>query len=421
MIRYNTLVVLTGASVLGASAGLVGTFAVLRRRALTGDALSHAALPGICLAYLVSGGEKRLPVLLLGALCSGVAGLLVMAALRRYTRIKEDASLGVVLSVFFGAGLVLVSTIQHSDRFGGGQAGLGSYIFGETSGMIAEDVQLIAGCALACLLVVLFFYKEFKLIAFDGGFARVQGWPAARLDLLLMTLLAVTVIIGLPAVGAVLMAALIILPAATARLWTNRLAVMLALAALIGAATGLIGTVISAEYEKMPAGPIIILVGLAFFLASLFLAPRHGLLAQALQRRRFNRELEQRHFLRILFDLTEPSLPAVAPLIAEEVAARRAWPAGRVAQLLDEAKDAGYLEQTADGRHQLTRAGLERAAEVARGQRLWALFLTENADVASSMVNLAEESIDGVVPAEQVAALEEKLRRQGRYPASGVA
>src|SRR5262249_40544563 len=115
-------------------------------------------------------------------------------------------------------------------------------------------------------------------------------------------------------------------------------------------------------------------------------------------------------------DLTEPSLPAVAPLSAEEVIARRTWPTGRVAQLLDEAKGAGHLVRTADGRHQLTRAGLERAAEGARGERLWALSLTENADVASSMVNLAEESIDGIVPPEQVAELEEKLRRQERYP-----
>ncbi len=292
MIDYNTLIVLVGVSILGGSAGLVGTFAVLRRKALTGDALSHAALPGICLAFLAT-GERRLPVLLLGAFLSGLLGVMVMTALRRWTRLKEDACVGIVLSVFFGAGLALRRMIQNSAA-GGTKAGLESFIFGQTSGMIAQDVYLIAASALACLLILVVLYKELKLVSFDAGFARVQGWPAAALDLLLMTLLTVVVMIGLPAVGAVLMAALVILPGATARLWTDRLNVMLLLAVALGAVSGLIGTLISAAYERMPTGPIIILAGTSFFLVSLGFSPRHGLLAQFLARRRFQREVEQR-------------------------------------------------------------------------------------------------------------------------------
>src|SRR5207249_1041460 len=236
VIDYNTLVVLAGVSVLGACAGLVGTFAVLRRRALTGDAVSHAALPGVCIAFLVA-GERRLPILLFGAFLSGLLGAMTISALRRWTRVKEDAAVGIVLSVFVGAGFALSRIIQ-SRVTGGSKAGLNSYILGKTAGMILQDVYLISATAMLCLVLVVLLYKEFKLVSFDAGFARVQGWPAQPLDLLLMALLAATVVIGLPAVGAVLMAALLILPAATARLWTDRLGTMLLLAAGFGAATG---------------------------------------------------------------------------------------------------------------------------------------------------------------------------------------
>ena len=172
---------LAGVSLLGASAGMVGTFAVLRRRALTGDALSHAALPGICLAFL-SFGERNLPVMLLGALASGVLGIMVISALCRWTRVREDAAIGIVLSVFFGLGIVLSRLIQ--DLAGGGsKAGLDSYIFGKTAGMTRGDVELILIASLVCLATWCCCYKEFLSISFDSDFARSLGWPVYRLDL----------------------------------------------------------------------------------------------------------------------------------------------------------------------------------------------------------------------------------------------
>jgi manganese/zinc/iron transport system permease protein len=414
VIDYNTLIVLVGVSLLGASAGLVGTFAVLRRRALTGDALSHAALPGICLAFLLTGG-RGLPVLLAGALLSGLLGVLVITALRRHTRLKEDAAIGIVLSVFFGAGIVLLTLIQRN-HVSGNKAGLNSFILGKTAGMIRADVYLIAGAALFCLLVILALYKELKLVSFDGGFARVQGWPGGLLDLLLMTLLAVTVMIGLPAVGAVLMAALVILPAATARLWTQRLSTLLLLAAIIGACTGAVGAMLSASLEKVPAGPIIILVGTCFFLLSLALSPRHGLVSHLLASRRFRRELERRTLLRVLYEMSEASLPDRPAFSPGAITGRRSWRLPRVLKLLSDATRMGYVENTPAGGHVLTEQGLSRAAEVVRGQRLWALFLTEYPDLASGVANLAEESIDRLLPPALVAELEQKvgLIRGGR-------
>lgn len=287
---YTTLVVLAGVGLLGSCSGLVGSFAVLRQRALIGDALAHAALPGVCLAFLIV-GQRSLPALLFGGFVTGVLGTLCVSALRHGTRIKADAAIGLVLSVFYGAGVALLGIATQQTETGN-KAGLDSYYLGRTSGMLLEDVVLIGGAALGCLLLTLALYKELKLITFDPDFARVQGWPAFRLDLVLMTMIAVTVIIGLPAVGVVLMAALLIIPAAAARFWTERLGVMLALSSVFGLAIGVGGTLITTEYD-VPSGPVIVLTGTAVFLVSLLVAPRRGLVSHAIAEYRFRRTLQR--------------------------------------------------------------------------------------------------------------------------------
>ncbi len=276
--NYNTLLVLAGTSLRGAGAGLIGGFAVLRRKALIGDALAHDALPGLCLAFLVV-GERPLGAMLLGAFLSGLVGLAALAGISRFTKVKEDAALGIVLSVFFGAGIVLSKHIQQSTT-AGSKAGLDSYILGKTAGMVASDVYLIAGAAAALLFAVLLAYKEFRLVAFDPGFARSQGWPVGGLELAMMALLAGAVVIGLPTVGVVMIAALLILPSVAARFWTERLERLLLLAGVFGAAMGGLGTLFSANFAVLPAGPIIVLVGTAIFLFSAVAAPRRGLVAR---------------------------------------------------------------------------------------------------------------------------------------------
>lgn len=274
--EYNTLVVLSGGSLLGLGAGVIGSFALLKKRALTGDALAHASLPGVCLAYLIV-GDRSLPALLLGALASGVLGIGVLALLRRWTRIKEDAALGIVLSVPYGLGVVLLSAIQRMQ--GGNKAGLNSFIQGKAAGMLLEDVYLMSGLVVATLLVVLSLFKEFRLVSFDPAFAAVQGWPTFLLDLLLMSLVVLVVVIGLPTVGVLLMAALLVIPPAAARFWTERLEIMTLLAGLFGMLAGTLGTLCSARFAKIPTGPAIILAAASFFVVSLVVAPRRGLLA----------------------------------------------------------------------------------------------------------------------------------------------
>ena len=277
-LEYNTLVVLSGVGLLGASAGLIGSFAVLRKQSLLGDAVAHAGLPGVCIAFLLA-GERNLPLMLLGALVSGIVGMIIIAGLRRWTRVKEDSAIGIVLSVFPGLGCVLMRLIQNSIT-DGSQAGLESFIFGKTASMTRGDVYLILVAAGVCLAAVLLLYKEFKVLAFDREFGGALGWPVFWLDLLLMALIALAVVIGLPAVGAVMMAALLIIPGAAARFWTDRLGRMLALAVAFGLATGAIGTLLSDQYAKLPAGPIIVLTGSGIFLVSMLLGTRRGVIAR---------------------------------------------------------------------------------------------------------------------------------------------
>jgi manganese/zinc/iron transport system permease protein len=422
MIYYNTLVVLLGASILGACAGLVGSFAVLRRKALTGDALAHATLPGLCLAFLIL-QQRSLPILLAGALISGLLGIGVITFLRRWTRIKEDAAIGLVLSVFFGAGIVFDRLIQNRTT-GGSQAGLDSYILGKTSGMILQDVYLIAGLALLSLLVVLFLYKEFKLVAFDADFARAQGWPALALDLLLMGLIAVAVVIGLPAVGVVMISALLILPAAAARFWTDRLSVMLILSSLFGLTVGLVGTLISARYSRMPTGPVIVLVGTGLFLVSLLFSPRRGLLGRWLAQQRFHTDLGRRILLRVLYERMEAegfppdqALPGSTMAISHQgLLQARSWTSEQLRRLLRWALRTGLLQEEDQNGYHLTRKGLRRAATVARGWRLWELFLTEYPHQVQSIADLGEESVEELLPPDIVESLRIQLDKAGRLP-----
>lgn len=414
ILPYNTLIVLVGTSLLGASAGLVGSFAVLRRRSLTGDALAHAALPGLCLAFLVM-GERSLPAMLLGAFLSGLAGIGAISALRRWTRIKEDTAIGIILSVFFGAGIVLSRCIQNMSNTGS-KAGLDSYILGKTAGMIFQDVVLIAGLATFCLLVLLLFYKEFRVVAFDPGFARVQGWPAGSLDLMLMTLIAVAVVIGLPAVGVVLMASLLILPGASARFWTDELDRLLLVATVFGLVTGGMGTLISTRFSLLPAGPIIVLTGTALFLFSLFFAPRRGVIARWLLESSVRVQLGQDKLLTLLHDLSEPTWPTESWWSADDLASRKSWRPRQLQGHLRTLLIHGLVTATPDGRYRLTEKGWLKSAELARNQRMWELILTEHAEWSGCLANLQQTSVQACVPVEFFNQLDRELSERGRQP-----
>jgi manganese/zinc/iron transport system permease protein len=412
--EYNTQIVLAGTSLMGVCAGLVGSFAVLRRRALIGDTLAHAALPGLCLAFLIV-GHRSLPAMLFGALLSGLVGVLIITALRYGTRIKEDAAMGIVLSVFYGAGIALSRYIQNQST-AGSKAGLESYILGKPAGMILQDLFLIGGTTLACLLLIVLLYKEFKVVLFDSQFASVQGWPALRLDLLLMAMIAVAVVIGLPAVGVVMMAALLIIPAATARLWTERLALMLVISALFGATIGGAGTLLSARFAGLPTGPVIVLLGSGLFGVSLLFAPRSGFLARWLDAQNFRTRIGEQALLCELYNLTEPSLPSLVELDRDTLKSQRSWSDNELSKRLTRLNVADLIKPSDNSRITLTPSGYAKAAQVARAHRLWQLFIESYPDSAPDFTDLDAETIDEKLDQEIVVQLEDRLRSAGRLP-----
>ncbi len=411
--NYNLLVVLAGTSLLGVGAGIIGAFAVLRKRALTGDALSHAALPGLCIAFLLV-RERNLIALLLGALASGVVGIAVISALGRWTRVKNDAAIGTVLTVFFGLGVVLLKIIQNLPG-GGSRAGLNSYIFGKTAGMTQSDVYVILAAALACLALILLFYKEFQLISFDAEFARTLGWPIYGIDLLLMSLVAAAVVIGLPSVGVILVSALLIMPGAAARFWTERLSTLLLVAGGFGFAMGFTGTLLSAQFASLPTGPIVVLAGTVIFAASMLCGVRRGAIARAIAHLRFQREWRERQLLRTIYEALTAA-PATKPAVTrQDLLARGAWTSAELDRLLVAAAADSLLTVSGE-KIALTSTGALQAVEVTRGQRLWQEFLTAYPEQAGSVVNLTSVSVGDFVPAATVAELTAKLESAGRWP-----
>ncbi|MBW7474403.1 metal ABC transporter permease [Paenibacillus oenotherae] len=292
----NSQWILLGCMLLGLCSGVIGCFAYLRKQSLMGDTLAHSALPGICIAFMLT-GTKSILLFLIGAGISGLLATFGISWITRYSRIKSDAAMGIVLSSFFGLGIVLLTQIQHSDY--GNQSGLDKFLFGQAASMIGSDVQtMLIVCAFivaACTLL----FKEFKLISFDPGFARGLGFPVGVLEQLLMFFIVVSVVVGIQAVGVVLVAALLITPAVSARYWTDRLGVMVIMSGLFGALAGVVGTWLSSTTASLPTGPISVLASTLLFVVSLLFGPRRGLLAKRLTRSRARQTLLEEQSRRV--------------------------------------------------------------------------------------------------------------------------
>lgn len=299
---YTVQNVALGAALLGISSGVLGSFAVLRQQSLLGDTLSHAALPGVCLGFIVA-GTRQLGSILLGALFTGALAALLMLLLTRRSRLKTDAGLGVTLSVFFAVGIVLLTYIQGTNN--ASQGGLDSFLFGQAAAILRSDLYVMGGITLFALALVAAFWKEFKLVTFDPAFAGSLGLPVTVLEVLLTVMTALAVVIGLQMVGVVLMAAMIIAPAVAARQWSNRLEGMVILSAAIGASGGIFGGVLSAAGRGLPTGPLIVLSISAVVLVSLLAAPGRGLLWEAAQRWRNRRRLRSQQVLTALYEFSQ--------------------------------------------------------------------------------------------------------------------
>lgn len=386
---YNTRVVLCGTVLLGIAAGLTGVYLLLRKRALLGDAIAHSTLPGVAIVFwwsITAGVPKSQPLLLLGAAISGALGGLLVLGLRHWLRIREDASLGIVLSVMFGAGVSLVGIVQNR----GSASGLDSYIYGKAASMTIDDAWLNGGLALAVLAIIAFFAKEFKILCFDIELARSQGWPVLALDLLLVSLVVTVTIIGLQAVGLILVIALLIVPAAAARFWSHNLSTILAISAVIGGISSGVGTLLSASFEKLPGGATIVLVACGFFAISFLYGRERGCVWQALRGWRLRRQQEQQHLLRSMYELLEArgqledlqSNRASPSLATESVAAERGWTSIITRHVAKQLERIGLMTVRPDGQLQLTPRGLVIARRLVREHRLLERYFLDQTAVS---------------------------------------
>lgn len=280
---YTFRVVALGSALLGIISGVLGSFAVLRKQSLLGDAVSHAALPGVVFAFIIT-GRREIEILLLGALASGLLATYFMMSVVKHSRVKFDSALAMIMSVFFGLGMVLLTYVQRIPR--SNQAGLNRFIFGQASTLLLRDVHLMLTCATVLLILVLLFWKEFKVFAFDSDFAGSMGFSTRTLNLLLSSMIVLGIVIGLQTVGVILMSAMLISPAVAARQWTSKLWAMVTLSAIFAGVSGVVGTAASSLVPRLPTGPIIVVCLSFFVLISILFAPGRGLIFRARQQKR---------------------------------------------------------------------------------------------------------------------------------------
>ena len=431
---YTLRTVALGGALLGIVSGVLGCFAVLRHQSLLGDALSHAALPGVAIAFLLAG--RDLGLLLVGAGVTSWLGVYFIRIVTNTTRIKQDAAMGIVLAAWFAAGIALLVYIQA--RPDASQAGLDTFIFGQAAAIVERDVRLIAIVGAASFVVLGLFWKEFKLITFDSEFAGANGFRVNILSMLLSTLIVVAIVLGLQLAGVVLMVGMLIASGIAARQWTNQLGQMVILSAVFGAFSGSAGAIVSAVDADIPTGPLIVVVAFLLVAISLSFAPGRGLvwalLRRGADRRRFAAQTIRQDLYHYAIDhgakafatasaahLQRPESKAFAAASAAhsqmpeltDIEAPETFlfgVRGATAKLGLQQLQASGQAQRRDGAWILTPAGIEAAVQDDRNHQLWAVYRQYSDELALPVVaEDRQQDITNILPAAAVAQLERQL------------
>jgi manganese/zinc/iron transport system permease protein len=400
-IRYVVL----GSVLLTASSAIVGTFTFLNKRSLIGDAIAHAVLPGICLGFILAGTKNPI-ALILGAFITGWISVVLVGYISAKTRIKEDTAIGLVLSVFFGIGILMLTVIQKSGN--ASQSGLDHFLFGKAAALVGEDLYAFLIVAVILLITVYLLFKEFSLLAFDKDYAKSIGLPVKRIELILTSLIVLAVVIGIQAVGVVLMAAILITPAAAARFWTDKITVMIFLASLFGAFSGLTGAYISYIAPAMPTGPWIVIVVSTIAFISFFFAPRRGVFYRLAKHASIRRTINDENVLKVLYQLGEENKNFFTQRYVDEIIRRRKYDRNSLLKILRRLFKQGYLELKSD-LWNLTEEGKNRAQRVVKIHRLWELYLTTYMKIAPDHVHEDAETIEHLLTPELEAELEKQL------------
>ena len=392
----NVAWVLAGAMLLGAGAGVIGCFAFLRKRSLTGDALAHAALPGVTSAFLLVGSRNPY-VILCGAMTSCFIGYLFIEYLINKTRIKEDSAFAIVLSLFFSVGIFQLTYIQKLGN--ASQAGLDKLLFGQAASLVREDVIHLGGIAIGLLLIVAIFFRNLKLVSFDRDFAQAIGLPVKFYEMLLAIALVVSVVIGLQLVGVVLMAAIMLTPPASARYWTNDLKKMLIVSGSFGAMSGIIGANVSYLAPRMPTGPWMVIASSLIFLISIIFAPARGVLSRYMARRALSRRINEENLLRTIYKIGESTGVRLPTVDRASILTFRNMKTSDLDESIERLVETKLLGNIVD-KIQLTEAGFKKAQEITTRHRLWELYLSQRINLPPDHVHADAEEIEHMLTPE---------------------
>lgn len=406
---HNATIVVLGVAAFGFAAGLIGSFVLLRGRALIADVAAHATLPGVAAAFigatLLGLDPRNIWLLMAGGAVTAMLGALAVRAAAATGRVREDAAMALSLSAGFGAGVVLMSVVQSLPT--GGQAGLSHFILGQAAGMASAEAWALIALAAAAAGAAALLFNPLRVLCFDEDFAAASGIPVRALDLALTTLMLVVAVAGLRAVGLILVVALMVIPAVTARLMTERLAVMAPLAAAIGAASGWLGASLSAASPGLPTGAIVTLAACGFFLAALLLSPTRGVLAALLRRTSLGLRIARDHFLRGAWEELEAQGRGMDGAFAPAAVAEAwGWSGARVAAVAFAMRRAGLVAPAGPGFLKLTEAGRVAAQGLVRRHRVWELYLTRAGGVRAFAAHRGADLIEHTLPPEVEAEVE---------------
>lgn len=406
----NIKYVVFGTILLSVSSSIVGCFTFIKKKSLVGDVISHAVLPGICISFLATGSKDPF-LLIIGAFISGWASILAMNAITTHTKIKEDAATGLALSIFFGVGILLMTYIQHTGN--SSQSGLDTFLFGKAAALVGSDLIAFSLVAVVVMLTTLLFYKEFKLISFDPQFALVNGIKVRQIEIILTSVTVLAVVTGIQAVGVVLMAAMLITPAAAARYWTDRLHMMIILAAIFGAISGISGAYISYVAPSMPTGPWMVMILSIIAIASFFFAPKKGILTRVIRRYKIQLQMLEENLLKTFYRIGESNSDFFENVKANDLQLIRNFSPSQLDSGLKRLKKNGFVKSK-DNHWYLTKEGFEKGKRITRLHRLWELYLSKYLRIAPDHVHEDAETIEHVITPE----LEKKLEELLEYPQS---
>ena len=416
---YNTQVVVAGTSLLGCAGGAIGVLLLLRKRALIGDAIAHATLPGLAMAFFFATAlqldGKSLWILLPGAAITGLLGAMTVVAIRTFSPIKEDAAMGIVLSVFFGAGIAMMRIIQQMPD--GYAAGLEGFIFGKTASMRFQDAWLIAVSGATIIFLLVLFRRQVELMCFDESLARTQGWPVTLVDMGLMAATTTIVIVGLQAVGMILIIAMLVIPAASARFWTWRLWPTIATSSLIGCIGAATGAIVSTMAPRVPSGAAIVIVLVILFSFSAFFGRKNGTVWRWIRRYQQRRETDQQHLLRSIYEWLE--LKGAKPhdfgqtrsesFLLSELEFVRSWSPSRLTRTANRFFRNGLLVQVSQNRWALTASGIQRCIRAIRQHRLLELYFAQIANLSPEAIDRGADYSEHALDDQMLAELERDI------------